>query len=470
MYPEPRDLTDADRELLFHSIRETRTAPHEFARGTAVIERMCSLPAIRSHNRARLRGYIRTLRAEGTDPASNSQVQRCLNERRGLMPSRLEPLDPQMIPFNAALSMIEDLNGSMGREAAEAVVVFCVRCYDDNPLPNPAMPPCLQLSFDGLSEKDAAKLSMINGSHRYRAPRFIQRLRWAWNRIDSWDMETPKSQPGTRESSALPTSAQPQAWTQEIGRGKLISMHDPARDQAEFVKALEKCKAASPEILRAGNRYIEETFSEALLRAQGEDLARKELPDQQQYVRKQWVDPCSNPQHRTGRIWLWLNGIESALTREEACAVIAVVRSMGLDSAAEVAALPSPLLEAPFDRGSDYFSNDGPAVIARAARFAWHRVESGADGVRDQYQADTTRLNDTQRAVVNVLRSNKRAGKGTPLKDLMSAASRSEWAIYRAITALNRLGWEVVNEGNASGYFLIREPQPQNDARSTLGT
>lgn len=181
-------LSTEDLALITRSVRDTRAEPESFARGAALLEASSSVAARRQFVRATLRRHIRELRQENLDPSGNPLATAYLRELCDLLPSRLPRFRAFILPPSYALKHLAYCDATLGRHEAEAIVLLAAYHYDDNPDPNPAMPPCFAKPRpEDLTEPERRVFYGVGlMGRRNQLPDLMPRLRWAWERIDSW--------------------------------------------------------------------------------------------------------------------------------------------------------------------------------------------------------------------------------------------------------------------------------------------
>jgi hypothetical protein len=151
-----------------------------------------------------------------------------------------------------------------------------------------------------------------------------------------------------------------------------------------------------------------------------------------------WGDPHSaptDPEVFRGR-WLYLLG-EGLNPRLFEVAGWALSR---LRSDSSQSSLPSPSAAEPEQPIQEEHSAIKPSM-------------SEAESLR------RSKMNDTARAILGALEQARVQGVGLQLKDLARAAKRGNDAVFRALKYLKDQQYDVSNEHNRAGYFLVSYPR-----------
>lgn len=230
-------------------------------------------------------------------------------------------------------------------------------------------------------------------------------------------------------------------------------------DSLELEAAIQRCLKRPLKFFAVGARYIGTEYTEEVFRAKYE--ARRERSSGGPNVRQDFADGWP--------AWHLLRFAIDArsFSREQALAVLLLVRSLGMAGSEELTRLPVSLrvaselnaLRGPLLNGQD-------RLLALAADAAWRVAEDATQRV--VHLEDPPDLDETEKAILAALRSRSTRRRWT-LAALMTVARVSEEStISRAIARLRKLGYPIENRGGARGFYLEgpRQAKPYKKPRA----
>lgn len=260
-----------DAEFVSFLTRRVRESPSTFRRGTAFVGRLFSV------KQQRRSCAIDACYARKEHTRGSPEWRKALKDVRRARKQTRAPATAALFCLRRAEAWVRFQEDVLDRDAAEAVCLIVVCIYDDNPRPNPALPPQFRAILWGGLQLDAAEL-ILPGRY-WRAQdigfdeRLMERARIAWARVESWGEELPQSSGSRRQAlheghhlalRALAEITRMESWT----KGATQRVQYEALLRAHRRNELSTYAGIKPPRQSSFWRYIREARSEARQRGE----------------------------------------------------------------------------------------------------------------------------------------------------------------------------------------------------------